>query len=58
MWQNQDSPQWQYSNTGYVISGLIVEKVGGMPLMQFLRQRLFVPLGMTQRLVGAGDSGE
>ncbi len=38
--------QWQYSNTGYVIAGLIVEKAAGMPLVEFLRQRVFTPLGM------------
>lgn len=39
--------QWQYSNTNYVIAGLIVEKVAGMPLWQFLDQRVFTPLGIT-----------
>ncbi len=39
--------KWQYSNTNYVIAGTIVEKVSGMPLMDFLRQRFFTPLGMT-----------
>ena len=39
--------QWQYSNTGYVAAGLIVEKAAGTPLMQFLRQRVFSPLGMS-----------
>jgi len=39
--------QWQYSNTNYVIAGLIVEKAAGMPLWQFLDQRVFKPLGMT-----------
>ena len=39
--------QWQYSNTGYVVAGLIVEKVSGMPLLAFLRQNIFTPLGMT-----------
>ena len=38
--------RWQYSNTNYVIAGLIVEKASGMPLLEFLRQRVFVPLGM------------
>jgi D-alanyl-D-alanine carboxypeptidase len=38
--------QWQYSNTGYVIAGLIVEKASGMPLLQFLQTRVFAPLGM------------
>jgi len=39
--------QWQYSNTGYVIAGLIVEKVSGEPLMTFLEQRILKPLHMT-----------
>ena len=38
--------KWQYSNTNYVIAGLIVEKVSGMPLLDFLRRRIFVPLAM------------
>jgi len=38
--------KWQYSNTNYVIAGLIIEKVSGMPLLQFLQQRVFAPLGM------------
>jgi D-alanyl-D-alanine carboxypeptidase len=39
--------KWQYSNTNYVIAGLIAEKAAGMPLLQFLREKVFVPLGMT-----------
>lgn len=38
--------KWQYSNTNYVIAGLIVEKASGKPLLQFLRERVFKPLGM------------
>jgi CubicO group peptidase (beta-lactamase class C family) len=38
--------KWQYSNTNYVIAGLIAEKVSGMPLMQFLQERIFKPLKM------------
>jgi CubicO group peptidase (beta-lactamase class C family) len=38
--------KWQYSNTNYVIAGLIVEKASGMPFLQFLIQRIFTPLGM------------
>ncbi len=38
--------QWQYSNTNYVIAGRIVEKVTGHPLMDFLTERIFRPLGM------------
>ncbi len=38
--------QYQYSNTGYVIAGLIVEKASGTPLLSFLAKRVFTPLGM------------
>ncbi len=37
---------WQYSNTNYVIAGLIVEKVSGQKLMDFLGEHIFHPLGM------------
>ena len=38
--------QWQYSNTGYVVAGLIVEKAAGEPLLAFLQRRVFRPLGI------------
>ncbi len=38
--------KWQYSNTNYVIAGLIVEKVSGVPLMKFLQANIFKPLDM------------
>jgi D-alanyl-D-alanine carboxypeptidase len=38
--------KWQYSNTNYVIAGLIVEKASGEPLLQFLQQEIFTPLNM------------
>jgi CubicO group peptidase (beta-lactamase class C family) len=38
--------KWQYSNTNYVIAGVIVEKVSGMPLFKFLQEKVFTPLGM------------
>jgi D-alanyl-D-alanine carboxypeptidase len=39
--------KWQYSNTNYVIAGMIFERVAGMPLVDFLQQRVFGPLQMT-----------
>jgi D-alanyl-D-alanine carboxypeptidase len=42
--------RWQYSNTNYVIAGLIVEKVSGKPFFEFLRSRVLAPLGMTSVL--------
>ncbi len=39
--------RWQYSNTGYVVAGMIAEKVSGKPLMGYLKEKIFAPLGMT-----------
>jgi D-alanyl-D-alanine carboxypeptidase len=38
--------QWQYSNTNFVIAGRIVEQVNGIPLIDLLKKRIFVPLAM------------
>ncbi|HEY4321536.1 MAG TPA: serine hydrolase domain-containing protein [Gemmatimonadales bacterium] len=48
--------KWQYSNTNYVIAGLIVEKVAGMPLVDFLRQNILNPLHMTSVII-TDDAG-
>jgi len=38
--------RWQYSNTGYVVIGQIVEKVTHKPFMEFLNANIFEPLQM------------
>ena len=38
--------QFRYSNTGYALLALIVEKVSGRPFAQFLAKNIFDPLGM------------
>jgi CubicO group peptidase (beta-lactamase class C family) len=38
--------QWQYSNTGFVAAGQIVERVSGEPFMRFAQRRIFQTLGM------------
>ena len=38
--------RWQYSNTGFVVAGLIAEKAGGAPLWDQLETRIFKPLGI------------
>ncbi|HEX2519867.1 MAG TPA: serine hydrolase domain-containing protein [Castellaniella sp.] len=41
----------RYSNGGYVLLGLIVERASGMDLADFMRQRIFQPLGMQHTLL-------
>lgn len=38
--------KWQYSNTNYVIAGVIVEKASGMPFIEFLREQVLAPAGI------------
>ncbi|MEO8228849.1 MAG: serine hydrolase domain-containing protein [Chloroflexota bacterium] len=37
---------WNYSNTNYVLLGLIAEKIGGKPFAKLVRTRLLQPLGL------------
>lgn len=37
---------YRYSNGGYALLALIVEKASGKTFQQFLRERIFLPLGM------------
>jgi CubicO group peptidase (beta-lactamase class C family) len=56
--------KWQYSNTNYVIAGVIVERAAGKPLLEFLREKVFTPLGMKsvlnidqEKLTGSDPTG-
>ena len=39
--------KYEYSNTGYFLLSVIVKRVSGKPLADFARERIFIPLGMT-----------
>ncbi len=45
----------QYSNTGYNLLALLIERLSGMPYNDFLQQRIFTPLGMTSTFVRTYD---
>jgi CubicO group peptidase (beta-lactamase class C family) len=42
--------RWAYCNSGYVVLGLVVARVSGLPFGQFLHDRLFHRLGMDRTL--------
>jgi len=38
--------KWEYSNGGYCILAMIVQKISGMPFPEFLQKHIFAPLKM------------
>ena len=38
--------KWAYSNTGFYLLGLLIEKASGKSYADFMSQRIFIPLGM------------
>ena len=46
--------KWQYSNYGFLLLGVIVERVSGQSYYDYVRDHIFVPAGMT----GSGSEPE
>jgi CubicO group peptidase (beta-lactamase class C family) len=42
--------RWEYSNSGYAMLAIVVEKVSGTSFGDFLRQRIFGPTGMARSI--------
>lgn len=47
--------EWQYQNVLYALNGVIIERVSGMPWEQFVKTRIFEPLGMNETLALVAD---
>lgn len=45
--------QWHYSNTGYDLLAVVVDRVSGMPFEDFLKKYIFSPLKMNNTFVYA-----
>ncbi|MGB8540666.1 MAG: serine hydrolase [Candidatus Acidiferrales bacterium] len=48
--------RFRYGNSGYAVLGAVIEKVSGEPYLKYLKNHIFVPLGM--RDTGYDDAGK
>jgi len=39
--------KWEYSNSGYILLGYIIEKISGKSYAEYINENIFKPLGMT-----------
>ena len=51
LFKSEPGTAWAYSNTAYVLLGLVVQVVAGEPYGAFLKRRLFEPAGMAHTAV-------
>ena len=52
---SEPGTKWEYSNCGYTLLGLVLEKVTGMPFGDLLHQRILDPLAMKDSGVDQND---
>ncbi|NEB80901.1 beta-lactamase family protein [Streptomyces sp. SID14478] len=48
---------WAYSNTNFILAGMIAEKVTGHPLATEVTRRIIVPLGLTHTYLPGRNTG-
>jgi D-alanyl-D-alanine carboxypeptidase len=46
---------WHYSNTNYLLLGLVAERVGGAPFARLVRQRLLDPVGLERAYIQVAE---
>ena len=50
--------RWSYSNTGYYLLSLVIERISGMAFGNYMRERVFEPLQLENTFVaGYGPPG-
>ena len=47
--------RFRYNNSGFILLGAIVEKASGKPYAQFVKERIFTPLGMKSSSYGDNE---
>jgi CubicO group peptidase (beta-lactamase class C family) len=45
--QFEPASKWSYSNAGFIVLGLLIEKLSGQSYYDYLQQHIFAPAGMT-----------
>ncbi len=50
--------KWAYSNTGFALLGIVIERVSGTNLAAFLHDRLLRPAGMTRTAIDSVKPGD
>ncbi|MFI0367486.1 serine hydrolase domain-containing protein [Actinomadura sp. 1N219] len=48
--------EWSYGNTGYLLAGMLIEKVTGRPYGDEIKRRILKPLGLSHTYVPVDDS--
>lgn len=49
--QNAPGEEWNYNNTAFGLAATIVERTSGQPFHEYMRMRVFEPLGMNRTMV-------
>lgn len=49
--QSPPNTEWNYNNTGFILLSLVVERVSGRSFADYMRERVFEPLGMSDTRV-------
>ncbi|GAA4050968.1 serine hydrolase domain-containing protein [Nonomuraea soli] len=55
--QLPDDGRWHYSNTNYVVLGLLIEKLTGMPYGEQITRRILRPLGLRHTIIPGDRAG-
>lgn len=50
--------KWEYSNTGYAVLAMLVERVSGKSYPEFVQERIFAPLGMKSSVAYVAGKNE
>jgi CubicO group peptidase (beta-lactamase class C family) len=50
--------EYEYNNSGYVLLATVIEKISGLSYPEFVKQNIFIPLGMTHSYISGSYAGE